>query len=127
MCVGTVLELWLAKHTKEPLQLVPFVLCAVGLIAVLGALLRPRRVTLMILRGVMAVLIGGSVLGIYAHLEGNIAFALDIRPTATVRDVFFGALRGSAPLLAPGILAVAGIIALAATYYHPALGNRTDA
>ena len=31
------------------------------------------------------------------------------------------ALTGAAPLLAPGILALAGVLAIAATAYHPAL------
>jgi hypothetical protein len=33
------------------------------------------------------------------------------------------ALTGAAPLLAPGVLALAGVLAIAATYYHPALGR----
>jgi hypothetical protein len=32
-------------------------------------------------------------------------------------------LGGENPLLAPGILAVAAMLALAATYYHPALSD----
>lgn len=124
--LGTIVELWLAKHTKSSIQFVPFVLCGVGLIAVVAVLLRPRRATLFALRGVMLTLIGGSALGIYEHLAGNWAFVVEIRPTATPSEVLLSALRGAAPLLAPGILALAGVIALAATYYHPALGNRAD-
>lgn len=126
MCVGTSVELWLARHTEDAIQFVPFVLCGVGLVAVAAALLRPRRATLLALRGVMALLIAGSLLGVYEHLEGNIGFALEIRPGASVGDVFFTALRGGNPLLAPGILALAGVLAIAATYYHPALGGRAD-
>jgi len=36
------------------------------------------------------------------------------------------AVSGGNPLLAPGILALAAIIALAATYYHPALVERRN-
>jgi hypothetical protein len=46
---------------------------------------------------------------------------LEMRPSAVWSDVWFEALRGAAPLLAPGILALAAIIAIAATYEHPAL------
>jgi hypothetical protein len=35
------------------------------------------------------------------------------------------ALMGANPLLAPGILALAGVLAIAATYHHPAL-RKTD-
>ena len=74
---------------------------------------------------IIAMLVGlvGSLFGIYEHLEHNIEFALEIRPNAAVADVFWGALAGANPLLAPGILAFMAILALAATYYHPALAK----
>jgi hypothetical protein len=126
LCVGTVVELLLAKHTEELVQFVPFVLCGLGLIVILAALLRPCRTTLLALRGVMALLIVGSLFGIYEHIEGNLAFELEIRPSAALADVWLKALQGAAPLLAPGILALAAALAIAATYYHPAL-RRQDA
>lgn len=97
MCIGTVAELWLTEHIESLVQLIPFVLCGLGLL-VLGALI-----------------------GAYEHVEHNLAFELEIRPGATPADVWFDALRGASPLLAPGILGLAAVIALAATYYHPAL------
>lgn len=126
MCVGTIVELFLAEHTEDAVQFVPFVLCGVGLIAVLAALRRPRRATLMAVRGVMGVLMLGSLFGMYEHLANNFAFELEMRPGAVWSDVWFQALRGAAPLLAPGILALAAIIAIAATYEHPALSHRQD-
>jgi hypothetical protein len=124
ICVFTVAELWLTEHMESAIQLIPFVLCGVGLIAVLAALFRPRRGTLWTLRLVMALLIAGSLFGIWEHLEGNIGFALEIRPTATTSEVLVEALKGANPLLAPGILGLAGMLALAATYAHPALAKR---
>jgi hypothetical protein len=126
MCVGTSVELFLAKHPKSPIQLIPFVLCGVGLIVVLAALLRPRRATLIALRLVMALLMVGGLVGVVEHIQSNLAFELDIRPSASVSAVVFDALRGAAPLLAPGILALAAILAIAATYYHPALSDRRN-
>jgi hypothetical protein len=69
----------------------------------------------------------GSLFGLYEHIEHNLAFELEIRPTAAVNDVFMEALKGASPLLAPGILGLAALIALAATYYHPALVKRENA
>jgi hypothetical protein len=123
MCAGTIVELFLAKHTEDAVQFVPFVLCGVGLIAVVAALRRPRRLTLLALRGVMGLLMIGSLFGVYEHLANNFAFELDLRPGAAWSDVWFEALRGAAPLLAPGILALAAIVAIAATYAHPALSR----
>jgi len=127
MCIGTSVELFLAKHYENPLQLLPFGLCAVGWVAVVAALRRPQRARLLALRGVMSLLLLGSLLGVYEHLVNNFAFELDMRPSAVWSDVWFQALRGAAPLLAPGILAVAAVVALAATYAHPALVRRNDA
>jgi hypothetical protein len=126
MCIGTIVELFLAKHYDYPVQLVPFVLCGVGLVVVAAALWRPRRGTLLALRGVMGLLMLGSLVGVYEHLANNFAFELEMRPSAIWSDVWLQALRGAAPLLAPGILAVAALIAIAATYAHPALARRDD-
>lgn len=127
MCFGTSVELFLAKHYKDPIQFVPFILCGVGLIAVVAALRRPQRAQLLALRGVMTLLLLGSLLGVYEHLANNFAFELDMRPSAVWSDVWFQALRGAAPLMAPGILAVAAVVAIAATYAHPAFARRGDA
>lgn len=124
MCAGTVAELLLAKHFDSPTQLIPFGLCAAGLLVVIAALRRPSRATLIGLRAVMGLLILGSLLGVYEHVTTNIAFELEIRPNATLGAVWLKALSGAAPLLAPGILALAAVIAIAATYYHPALARR---
>jgi hypothetical protein len=127
MCVGTIIELFLAKHYEDPVQFIPFGLCGVGLIAVAIALRRPQRTQLLALRGVMGLLLLGSLLGVYEHLVNNFAFELDMRPSAVWSDVWFQALRGAAPLLAPGILAVAAVVAIAATYAHPTLARRNAA
>ena len=124
MCIGTIVELFLAKHTEDPIQFLPFLLCGMGLIAVVAALWRPQRGILIALRGVMGLLMLGSLFGMYEHLASNFAFELEMRPSAVWSDVWFQALRGAAPLLAPGILALAAIIAIAATYAHPALVRR---
>jgi hypothetical protein len=87
---------------------------------------RAERIQLLALRGVMGLLLLGSLLGVYEHLVNNFAFELDMRPNAVWGDVWFQALRGAAPLLAPGILAVAAVVAIAATYAHPALARRKD-
>ncbi len=130
LSAGAIVELWAANHTEEPLQWVPFVLCGLSLVAIVAALLRPQKGVLLVLRGVMILMIAGSLLGIYEHVAGNIAFAQEIRPGTPTGDLLLKGLTGGNPLLAPGTLAVAALIALAATYCHPALaaarGASTD-
>lgn len=124
--IGTPVELLFNEHFGEPLQLIPFVLCGLGAITAGLALFRPRRGTLLALRVTMVIVALGSLLGMYLHLSGNFEFELEIRPGAGLGDVLAEALSGANPLLAPGILAITAVIALAATYYHPALGRRSD-
>ena len=121
ICAGTIVELWLAEHTKSAVQLLPFLWCAIALATILVALLRPRRGTLRALQAIMAALVVGSLVGMWQHWSANLSFELDIRPQATLADVWLKTLHGAAPLLAPGVLALAATIALLATYGHPAL------
>lgn len=120
LSAGAIVELWAADHTEEPLQWVPFILCGLSLAAIAAALLRPQRGVLLTLRGVMILMIAGSLLGIYEHVAGNVAFAQEIRPGTPTGDLLLEGLTGGNPFLAPGMLAVGALIALAATYGHPA-------
>ncbi len=63
----------------------------------------------------MTVVTLGGLLGIGVHLLRNFEFEREIRPNASTLDVTLDALKGAAPLLAPGVLVFAGLLALAAT------------
>jgi hypothetical protein len=118
---GTMVELWFTEHTGDLVQLVPFVLCGLGICIVVAALFAPKRGVLFALRAIMALLVLGSMFGIYQHVEHNYGFEVEIRPNASRSEAFWEALSGASPLLAPGILALGGMLAIAATYYHPVL------
>lgn len=72
----------------------------------------------------MAVVALGGLLGVGIHLWKNLEFELEIRPNATMGDLLIYALKGASPALAPGVMVFAGLVALVATYYHPAFGER---
>lgn len=116
LCLGTFVELALSEHTETAMQILPFVLAGLGLLALLALLWRRSRATLLGLRAVMLGLGLGGALGVWQHFAANLAFELEIRPGATAAAVLPEALRGASPLLAPGILAVIAALALAATY-----------
>ena len=122
---GAVTELWLVEHTEDPLQLIPFVLCGLGAVALIVALLRPTRATLWALRACMLLVAAGSLLGVYLHVESNFGLERELNPGMSAGQVLLGALGGANPLLAPGVLAIAAVLALAATYQHPALAGKT--
>lgn len=124
LLIGTLVELWLINHMEDPVQLIPFALCGLGLVAVFVALLRPRRAALRVLRVCMGLLALGSFLGVYLHLESNHGFHNELHPNAPTGELLLGTLGGANPLLAPGMLALTAALAIAATYQHPAFGAK---
>jgi hypothetical protein len=120
LLLGTLAELWLINHVEDPVQLIPFALCGLGLVAVFVAMLRPRRAALLAVRACMGLMALGSLLGVYLHLESNLGFHSELHPNASTGDLLMGALGGANPLLAPGMLALTAALAVAATYRHPA-------
>ncbi|MBK9749202.1 MAG: hypothetical protein IPO91_20815 [Chloroflexi bacterium] len=121
LVAGTLGELLVIEHFQATEQYIPIVMCVVALLALGAAIVRPQRWTLQAMRLVMLGMGLVSLLGLYYHVTGNFAFELEIRPNATIGEVFLDALGGANPLLAPGILGIAAVLALASTYYHPAL------
>jgi hypothetical protein len=123
MCVGIVSELWLTNHLQTAIQLIPFGLCGLGLLSLGAVLVRPQWGTIWALRVVMLVVLLGGALGVYEHLAGNLAFAQEVNAAAASTAPLRVAITGANPPLAPGALAVTAIVALAATYWHPALAG----
>lgn len=69
----------------------------------------------------MVVIALGALLGSYEHLSGNLEFAVETHPGVPVSDLIVSAFQGASPLLAPGILGLAAVLGIAATYAHPTL------
>jgi hypothetical protein len=118
---GTLFELIFINHTKDPVQWIPFFLCGLGMLADGLAFFSPQRKSFLFLRASMALIALGSLVGMYEHISTNVAFKMEIQPGSTIPQIVTAGLGGAAPLLAPGILAVAAVLALAASYSHPAL------
>lgn len=120
---GSVIELILIGHTEETLQWIPFGMAIVGLSAVTGVWFIPNRKTLLYLRVIMVLAILVSVAGMFLHFRGNWAFTREIHPSYTIYESIWPALTGASPLVAPGILLLAGVLGLGATWKHPNLAN----
>lgn len=121
LLAGTLVELWFTDHMEEPVQLIPFFLSGAGILISGAALLRPSPGVLRALHAVMAVVAAGSLFGTYEHVANNIAFQMEIQPGLTALEKLVAGLGGANPLLAPGILGIAALLSIAATYRHPAL------
>jgi hypothetical protein len=125
MFAGSIVELLLQEHFGEPSQMIPFVVSGLGIAALVAVLIRPNPATIRMIRFVLLLVIGAGLLGIFFHLQGNVAFEMEIRPGAMLSDIWIEALMGANPLFAPGILVYAALIAAAATYHHPCLQQAT--
>ena len=126
--VGAAVELGLVGHYADRLQIAPFVLIALGLGSVVWAHLATREGgvvgagrALVAVRLASALVVAGSVLGVVLHVKGNLEFEREVHPAAPLAAALWEAARGASPLLAPGALALAGVLAAAATWRHPAL------
>jgi len=119
---GALVELWLVGHTADWIQLIAFALAGAGALAVLLVVFRLNSATVRILRVCMIAVVLGSLFGMYEHFTGNIAFAREIQPNSATAQLFWRGMQGANPLLAPGLLAVAALLALGATYRYDVTG-----
>ena len=126
LCIGIVAELLLTGHYKAPLQLVPIGMCVLAAVCAAAVLVRPNPKTIGLLRAVMVVTTLAGILGAYEHLTGNLEFAREVNAAKANAAPIVTALTGANPALAPGALGVTALIALAATYFHPALEKQTS-
>ena len=114
-------ELFLLEHTETTAQLVPIIATAVSVPVLLAAWLRPGRATLFLARLVMLALLVVGMVGTYLHYQANVEFELEMHPDRSGWLLFWDALHGAMPALAPGLMAQLGLLGLAFTFMHPAL------
>lgn len=123
--LGIFIELLLIGHYEETAQYIPFLASGLGLLLAVAVWYSPSPSTLRPFRWTMIGIAFSSFVGMYFHFSGNLAFAREIHPSFSFWETIWAALQGSNPLLAPGILFLAGILGVAVTYRHPKLRNGT--
>lgn len=121
--LAAAVELVLVDHYEEWQQMLPFVMAGLGVLAAGWAWLAPTRASVRAARGAGVLAAGTALAGVYLHLAGNLEFAREVRPETSGAEALWDALSGGNPLLAPGMVALAGALAAAATYRHPADTN----
>jgi hypothetical protein len=117
---GLEVELLLLEHFDSALQWTPLVLLGVVLAAVLLVWRRPSPRTVRFFQVVMALCVAAGVVGIVLHYRGNVEFELEHEPLHGWK-LFWEAIRGATPALAPGAMAQLGLLGLVYSYRHPAL------
>lgn len=117
---GTGLELMLLEHTEGIWQIVPLVLLGIGCVAIAVVILRPALGGLRVFQFTMWLFVASGLVGVWLHYQGNVAFELELSPDADGWELFWEALKGATPSLAPGTMTLLGALGLAYAYRHPA-------
>jgi hypothetical protein len=113
---GIGMELLLIGHIEDRLQLVPVVLLCAGAIAAVGHALRPGRASVRAVRVLMALFVGSGVLGIVLHYRSNHEFEREMYPSMAGTELVRKTLTGATPVLAPGSMALLGVVGFAAVH-----------
>lgn len=119
--VGLLLELLLLEHFEDPWQWLPLGILAVVLLAIPAVFRRPRRGALRAFRALMLLCVVAGAIGVVLHVKGNVEWELEQDPALRGLALFWQAIRGATPALAPGAMAQLGLVGLLFTYRHPAL------
>jgi hypothetical protein len=114
---ATALELWLIGHDEDVRQLVPLGVTVPALAALIWHAAVPGRASAAAFRLMAVLLIASGVAGIYFHYTGNREFQLELDPSLGGLALMEKILHAKAPpALAPGHMALLGLLGLAATY-----------
>jgi hypothetical protein len=124
---GISLELLLLAHTEDIYQLIPLLLFGVAVVATGTVVRRPSGATVRLFRAVMLLFVISGIVGMYLHFQVNMEFQIEMDPALSGWPLFQKAiLAKTPPALAPGAMIQLGLIGLAYTFRHPALGSGGD-
>jgi hypothetical protein len=112
--LGTGTELLLLGHYEDAWQWTPLVLIGLSLVVVAWRSFDRGSASLVAFRAVMALSAASGLLGIYLHYRGNVEFELEMTPELRGFELFAEAMTGATPALAPGAMALLGLIGFAA-------------
>lgn len=119
--IGTSFELVLLGHWEKNVQYLPFILSIIGVSVLITARLKPTKGSVLTLRWFMVIVALGSLVGMFFHLSHNLTVVQYRNPTISFINALWPAIKGGAPLMAPGVLFLSGVLGIAATYKHPKL------
>jgi hypothetical protein len=119
--LGMSAELVLLGHFASASQVIPLLLLGVGLVVLVWHLAAPGPASVRALQGVMVLFVVSGGIGIGLHYDGNVQHELEASPSMGGLELIRSTLSGATPVLAPGAMALLGLVGLALLYRHPAL------
>jgi hypothetical protein len=112
--LGTTAELLLLGHFEDALQFIPLVLVAVAFVTLAWYALRPAQAALRAFQGVLWLFVASGVGGLYLHYRGNVEFERERDSSLSGVRLFWEAITGATPALAPGSMILLAAIGFAA-------------
>jgi hypothetical protein len=121
--VGTAAELLLTGHDEDAWQMIPLVVLGMAVIASLvmsvTIVMRPARATaaIRLFQGTMVLLILSGGMGSTLHYQASMEFKREMDPSLKGFALFSSVIQAKAPpTLAPGSLALLGLLGLACVF-----------
>ena len=121
--IGMDVELVLLGHIDGALQILPVALLALAAASLVWLTVRPGGAAVAAVRAICALSVASGVVGVGLHLRGNMEFEREMYPTLSGPELLGAALTGATPVLAPGSMALLGLVCLAVTFRLPAAGT----
>lgn len=115
--LGTAAELLLLEHYEDALQLIPLGLIVLGVAVAVWLWTSGSERAARALRATIALFALSGIVGLILHYRGNVEFERERAPELQGLALFWEAIRGATPALAPGsmiLLAAIGYAALRA-------------
>lgn len=110
MIFGTITELFLLEHYEGALQLIPLICIGVSLLLVVLIYFNHSSQLIKLFKIFLWITALSGFYGSFLHLKANIEFEMEMKPTATVWDVFIDSFSGALPTLAPGSMIVLALL-----------------
>lgn len=121
--VGSATELLLIGHDEDAWQVIPLVVLGMALVASLvmsvTIAVRPAKATatIRLFQGAMVLLILSGGLGSILHYQASMEFKREMDPSLNGFALFSSVIQAKAPpTLAPGMLALLGLLGLACVF-----------
>ena len=112
--LGTAAELLLLEHFEDWPQLIPLALIALGLGVVAWYWTSGNEASTKAFGTVIALFVFAGILGVILHYRGNVEFEKERAPELHGLALFWEAIRGATPALAPGSMILLAAIGYAA-------------
>jgi hypothetical protein len=116
--VGTATELLLIGHDEDAWQMIPLVAIAIAILTSVALLARRASSRwIRLFRGAMLLLMLSGATGAVLHYRANMEFKLEMDPSLSGLALFSSVVRAKAPpALAPGNMALLGLLGLACAF-----------